>query len=311
MAESVSFKPVKIQWPEEATAWLNDLNPLQGKIAEQQQATLAKIDALAGLVNYQPSEIAKQAAAVIETAEQNLTHQFNSAPYCLTVTPFQMGVGSGTGYNKYLSAPNLINHIIKKLNDGGDSGRPTGDNLDCLMVLFLSTHFRQLSDLLAVFNSLLNIQELEVAQRRADFIDKLEETRQIIPSAGTLPNWQGLDMAKLNIVSQIKNGLTAQVANLQSYTSGSPIEKLKELLAMKQSQEEEQAKTLADLKENLAKQSDNAQMQALYIEGGNIADIIKAIKSTQAPDYDWPLCAGVCFVGEPQSLAFIKEVVNL
>lgn len=311
MAKSITFSPVKLQWPEQSTAWLNELAPLKSQIATKQTELTAKIDALASLMTYHPSDLATKAQQVITSAEANLAKQFDQAPFCLAVTPFQMGVGTGEGYYKYLSAPNLIKHMVKKINDGGDANQPQGEYLDAIIILFLTTNYRAFSDLLAVFNSMLNIQELEMAQRRADYIDQLEETKQIMPSAGILPAWQGLDMGKLNLVSEIKNGLTSQLSSLKSYTSQNPIEKLKTLMTAKAQQEAQQETTLQVLKESLDTQGENNQMQALYIKGGSLADIAKAINETAPPSYEWPLCAGVCFIGEPDSLSFIKEVVSL
>lgn len=312
MAEQpIKWQSVKLQWPENSTAWLGDFAKLNGQINDQQNELLTKIDDLAALVSYQPDQLAEDAQQAVNTASHALTEQFAISPYCLTVTPFQLGIGTGKGYFKYLAAPNLINHLLTKLNDGGDAQRPAGDNLDAIIILFLSHNYRQFSDLITLFSSMLNIEELEIAGRRADYLANLELSRQIIPKAPTLPHWQTLNMEKLNLVGQIKNSLTSQVAELQSYTTSSPIDTLKDLLATKQKQQQEQQQAIEDLKQQLANNQSQGQMQAVYLTGGTTSDIRQAILELDNPAYDWPLCAGCLFIGPANGLAFVREVLGI
>lgn len=313
MADQVAkWQNVKLQWPSNSTAWLNDLAPVNQLIQDQQAQTALNIAALEQLISYQPSPLAESATEAATKAQAALTDQFSNAPYCLAVTPFQPGVSEGKGVERYLSAPNLINHLVNKLNDNSDANRPSGNKLSAIVVLFLSLRYRDFSHLLAGFNSLLNIEDLEKAERRALYLADLEKNRQIMPKAGTLPKWQKLNLAKTNLISQLKNSLTAQVASLESYTTNDPIDSLKSLLAFKEQQSKDNDQTIDDLKDLLANQGETAAIRCSYLVGGNTTDIKKQLLALEdTPSYDWVLCAGVMFIGEEQSLSFIKEVVGL
>lgn len=133
-----------------------------------------------------------------------------------------------------------------------------------------------------------------------------------MPKAGTLPLWAPLDLAKVNIIKQLKTNLTAQVANLQSYTSSSPIDDLKAILQTKQQQQQDNQNSLNNLQELLNEQQANAAIQCVYLKGGNTTEIKKQLLALEnSPGYEWILCAGALFVGNEQSLSFVKEVLAL
>lgn len=307
-----SWQSVKLQWPAKSTAWLSELLPVKEQIADSQAATADNLDALASLVPFQENELSKQARAVVTQAETALTEQFSNAPQCLVVTPFTPGVGTGKGYQRYLSAPNLISHFAKKLDDGGDQARPQGEQLNALVVLFLSNTYPQLVKVLKHFNSLLPIEELAKAQRRAGYLAELEVNRQVLPKAGTLPAWQTLPLERLTVVKSIKDNLTAQLSNMQGFINDSPVDTLKQLLATKKASQAANDEALTELKEQLNNQGADAQIIASYLTGGNTSDIRRQLLAiTNSPSYDWILCAGALFVGNANSLALLKEVLSL
>lgn len=312
MADQVAkWQAIQLMWPKASTAWLADLAPIKKLVAQQQQQSAYNLQKLAELVPFKESALSQQARLAVQTA-QNALAEFEQVPKCLTVTPFQAGVSSGQGYNRYLSAPNLISHLVKKLDDSGDEGRPSGDSLAAICILFLTNNYSQLARVLQGFNQLLPIEDLGKAERRAKYLTELETNRQVLPKAGLMPAWQHLPLTRLTVVKQIKANLTAQTANLQGFITNSPLDTLADVLATKQASQKADDQALADLQNNLNQQGQLSQVMGSYLTGGNTSDIRRQLLALKAaPSYDWVLCAGVLIVGEPSGLSMLKEMLSI
>ena len=142
------------------------------------------------------------------------------APACLTVTPFQSGIGQGRGNQRFLSAPNLLQQLASKLVDNSDAGRPAGPQY-ALSLMFLGTRYDLFAETLARFNALLPIPDLVRTERRARNLSRLEAEKMVIPSAGPLPRWQSLPLERCTLVKAAKQSMAGQLAVLESYAADS------------------------------------------------------------------------------------------
>lgn len=85
-----------------------------------------------------------------------MTEQMGHSLTCLVITPFQSGVGQGRGYQRFLSAPNLLALLGDKLLDGSLE-RQAGVDRYALAIIFRATHYKQLAETLSRFNALLPV----------------------------------------------------------------------------------------------------------------------------------------------------------
>ncbi|PTT65941.1 hypothetical protein DBR26_18560, partial [Pseudomonas sp. HMWF007] len=210
----MTWAPVTMRWPEQATQWMGGLSAAKDLAGGELASTAQRLAGLSGLANTNPGPVGDAAKGAIEAGRAALAEQLGQVPACLVVTPFQSGVGQGAGYQRFLSAPNALEHLAKKLEDASDSGRPTGPQY-ALSILFLGTRLEQLASGLARFNALLPIPDLVRTERRAQHLLKLESEKWEIPGAGPLPRWQGLPLERCTVVKAAKQSMAGQLAVLE------------------------------------------------------------------------------------------------
>lgn len=278
----MTWAPVTMRWPGQATQWMDPLSEAQG-LACGELANTAK----------------------------RLADQMGEAPACLVVTPFQSGIGQGLGYQRFLSAPNLLQQLAGKLVDVSDTGRPDGPQF-ALCMMFLATRFDQLAESLARFNALLPMPDLVRAERRAQHLSTLETEKWEIPAAGTLPRWQTLPLERCTVVKAAQQSMAGQLAVLESYAAdSSPMADLAALATRKAAQQQGRDQQLADLKALLAGGNPDSSMRARLIGPGNATELRQALLAGEAPGHEWVLCAGALLVGSEKGLSFVRELVGL
>ena len=306
----MNWSPVQMRWPEEATSWLNDLAESQGMAGVELDSAQARVATLATLATTSPGPVGAAAMQAVTAGRAALTGALGEAPLCLVVTPFQSGVGQGGGYQRYLSAPNLLQHMAAKLEDTSDDNRPA-DTQHALVLMFLATRYDQLASTLTAFNALLPMKDLQRAERRAEQLFGLEADKWELPSAGTLPLWGKLPLERCTITKVAAQTMTGQLSALESYADSTPLGDLSALATRKANQAKSMAKDLADLKAQFADSSANSTMQARLIGPGNNAELRQQLLAGDAPGHEWPLSAGVMLVGSLPGLSFVRELVGL
>ena len=222
----------------------------------------------------------------------------------MVVTPFQSGAGQGRGYQRFLSAPNLVQLLADKLLNGPDGYG--------LAVMFLATRYDQMADALARFNALLPIPELQRCASRARHLSSLETDKWELPSAAPLPRWGTLPLERCTLTQAAKRSLSGQLAALESYTAdSSPLADLAGLSARKVAQVAARDRQLQDLRDQLANPCPEAAMVARLIGPGNGGELRRLLLSGSAPGHEWVLCAGLLLVGSKEGLSFVQELVGL
>ena len=307
----MTWAPVAMRWPTQATKWMDGLGPAKDLVGTELLDTAKRLAELDGLATTNPGPVGAAAKAAVEAGRAALAGQMGQAPACITITPFQSGVGQGRGYQRYLSAPNLVQLLADKLLDGSNSRRTDGDQY-ALAVIFLATRYDQLANALSRFNALMPIPELERSEKRARHLSRLEAEKWELPSAGPLPRWGALPLERCTITKAAKQSLSGQLSSLESYTAdSSPLGDLSILAARKVAQGAARDQQLQNLKDQLANPTPDTVMVVRLIGPGNMAELRRALLAGSAPGHEWVLCAGLMLVGPKEGLSFVQELVGL
>lgn len=306
-----TWAPVTMQWPEQATHWMGELSAAKDLAGGELASTAQRLAGLDGMTSTNPGPVGAAAESAIAAGRAALAGQMGEVPACLTVTPFQSGVGQGRGQQRFLSAPNLLQQLASKLVDAGDAGRPTGPQF-ALSLMFLGTRYDQFAETLARFNALLPIPDLVRTERRARNLSRLETEKWVIPSAGPLPRWQTLPLERCTLVKAAKQSMSGQLAVLESYAAdSSPMGELAALASRKAAQQLGRDQQLNDLKALLAGGNADTSMRARIVGPGDSSELRRLLLEGEAPGHEWVLSAGVLLVGSQQGLSFVRELVGL
>ncbi|MFY1030677.1 MULTISPECIES: hypothetical protein [Pseudomonas] len=307
----MTWAPVNMRWPAESTAWMADLGNAQELALGELVSTGQRLAGLADIAKTSPGPVGEAAQDAITAGRQALAEQLGEAPACLVVTPFQSGIGQGRGYQRFLSAPNLLQQLAGKIEDGTDAGRPEG-SLHALCLMFLATRFDELAAGLARFNALMPMPELVRAERRAKHLAKLETEKWVIPEAGPLPRWAPLPLERCTVVKAAQQSMAGQIAVLESYAAdSSPMADLAGLAVRKAAQQQARDKVLADLRASLQDGQADTSIRARVIGPGNGAELRRQLLAGDAPGHEWVMSAGVLLVGSEKGLSFVRELVGL
>jgi len=301
-----------MQWPTDATAWMDQMDAAKDMATAQLDSAYGRLATLAEQVTTDLSLIGQAVKGVIASGRAALDGQFGDAPQCFVVTPFQSGVGQGTGYQRFLSAPNLVQRMADKLQDSADPAHPTGEQY-ALVILFLGTRFDQMAGVLSKFNALMPIAELQKAERRAKHLFELDTSKWELPSVGALPPWAALPLERCTVLKEASASINGQLARLESYAAdSSPLDDLAELVQRKAEQAVGQDSKLNELKELLAGGTPDTSMQTRLLGPGDARELREQLlQGDDAPGHEWVLSSGVMLVGSLQGLSFVRELVGL
>ena len=308
----MSWMPVTMQWPAAATQWMDQMESAKDMAAVELASTGARLTSLADQVTTDLSVIGAAVKGVIANGRAALDGQFGEVPKCFVVTPFQSGVGQGTGYQRFLSAPNLVQRLADKLEDSTDPAHPIGEQY-ALVLLFLGTRFDQMSGVLSKFNALMPIAELQKAERRAQHLFDLDTSKWELPTVGALPPWADLPLERCTVLKEASASINGQLARLESYAAdSSPLNDLAELAQRKAEQAMDQDSKLSALKELLAGGTPDTSMQARLLGPGDASELrAQLLEGDGAPGHEWVLSSGVMLGGSMKGLSFVRELVGL
>lgn len=307
----MTWSSVKMRWPALATQWMNQLDAAKQLAGSELTSTGIRVAGLQDIASTNPGPVGVAAQGAIEAGRQALADQLKDAPACLVVTPFQSGVGQGRGYQRFLSAPNVLQELARKLTDATDAGRPQGERY-ALCVLFLATRYDHLAASLARFNGLLPVPELVRTERRAGHLAKLETEKWEMPQAGPLPRWQPLPLERCTVVKASQQSMAGQIAVLEGYAAdSSPMTDLVALAARKATQQRDRDQMLADLRKLLEDSAEDTSIRARLVGPGSTGELRRTLLDGENPGHEWVICAGVLLVGSQKGLSFVQELVGL
>lgn len=307
----MTWAPVEMRWPAEATSWMAQLDASKALAGGELASTGQRLAGLQALATTSPGPVGAAAQEAIKAGRQALADQLGEAPACLVVTPFQSGIGQGRGYQRFLSAPNLLQELANKLTDSTDAGSPQG-NLHALCLLFLGTRFDQLAAGLARFNALMPVPELVRTQRRAEHLAKLQTEKWQIPQAGAMPRWETLPLERCTVLKAAQQSIVGQISVLEGYAAdSSPLSDLAVLARRKVDQQRERDQKLADLQQLFHGGQADSMIQTRLVGPGSSAELRRKILEGEAPGHEWVMSAGMLLVGSEKGLSFVREMVGL
>ncbi len=306
----MTWSPVQLRWPGQATAFMDDLGDVQNLAAGNLAGTVERVVELASLATTNPGGLGAAAVQVAEAGRAALAGVLDEAPLALVVTPFQSGVGQGNGYQRYLSAPNLLRHMADKLTDTSDDSRPSAENY-ALVLILVATRYDHLATALSALNALFPIKDLQRAERRARQLSDLDAEKWALPAAGMLPLWGRLPLERCTVTKVSKQAMIQQLAALESHADNSPAVDLAALAARKALQAQGMAQDLDALKAQFTGSGASTTTRARLIGPGSNAELARELLSGEAPGHEWPLSAGLMLVGSLSGLAFVRELVGL
>ncbi|MBB6158527.1 hypothetical protein HDC30_005785 [Pseudomonas sp. JAI115] len=307
----MNWAPVTLRWPAQSTQWMDSLDSAKQLAGSELANTAQRLGKLEGLASTAPGPVGAAASGAAQAGRAALSAQLGQAPACLAVTPFQPGVGQGSGYQRFLSAPNLVQLLGDRLLDSSAQAR-LAEAPQALVILFLATRFEQLADSLGRFNALLPVPELQRAENRARHLSRLEAEKWQLPIANTLPGWGSLPLERCTLTKAAGQALSGQLAMLEGYAAdSSPLADLAGLAQRKAAQSERRNGQLNALKAQLANAGTDTTMVTRLLETGSGAELRRQLLAVPPPGHEWVLCAGLLLVGPPAGLSFVQELVGL
>jgi len=110
---AVSWTQGMLHWPASAEALHTSASGVLGQLPESQNGAVARLQGLAPRAQYRPTPIS-QAAAALAGMRAELDRLLVTGR-CLTVTPYQHGVGQHQGNQYSLAAPNAVATLATKM----------------------------------------------------------------------------------------------------------------------------------------------------------------------------------------------------
>ncbi|MGL6052921.1 MAG: hypothetical protein ACRC16_23570, partial [Aeromonas salmonicida] len=238
----MSWTQGALHWPASTEAIHTRASGVLGQLPESQAGAVARLEALAPRAQYRPTPIS-QAAAALAGLRAELDRLLVTGR-CLTVTPYQHGVGQHQGNQYSLDAPNAVATLAAKLQDGADPLLPTGQ-LHAIAWLVTGNSETALADALALLCAVLPLPEWCATMRRLtannDAMSK--------PTAAKVPRWKADEPLEWDPLRSARSLLGGEVAQLESMAQGTttPIAQLAALAERRAAKLAELAQALAQL----------------------------------------------------------------
>lgn len=269
------------------------LNQLSGN----QSAAVNRLQGLAGRAQYRPHPLSEAAAALAGLRGE--LDRLLVIGRCLTVTPYQHGVGQHQGNQYSLAAPNAVATLAAKLQDGADPLLPTGQ-LHAIAWLVTGNSETALADALTPLCAILPLPEWCATLRRLT----ANNDTMSQPSAANVPRWKADEPLSWDPLRPARMALGAELAQLESLAQGAstPIAKLAALA-------ERRAAKLAELEKALD-QLATISGQLWHWQGqGDAASLAAQLGQSSPPDHSHSMTVGALLLST-SPLTFWQELTR-
>ncbi|HHQ4698700.1 TPA: hypothetical protein ACSP2Q_001359 [Aeromonas veronii] len=280
---------------------LTDINQqcssVLGQLSGNQSAAVNRLQGLAGRAQYRPHPLSEAAAALAGLRGE--LDRLLVIGRCLTVTPYQHGVGQHQGNQYSLAAPNAVATLAAKLQDGADPLLPTGQ-LHAIAWLVTGNSETALADALTPLCTILPLPEWCAALRRlAANNDTMSQ-----PTAAKVPRWKADEPLSWGPLRPAHLALGAEVAQLESLCrdSQTPITKLQGLAKRR-------ADRLATLAEALARLGSLSGTLWHWQGQGDAASLAAQLGQSSPPDHSQSMTVGALLLS-PSPLTFWLELTR-
>ncbi|WP_139737655.1 hypothetical protein [Aeromonas caviae] len=265
------------------------------QLPARQASAMGRLQGLAARAQYRRhplSEVAGGLAGLRAELDRLLVNG-----HCLTVTPYQHGVGQQQGNQHHLSAPNVVAALAAKLQDGADPRLPTGQQ-HALAWLVTGNSAEDLARQLLPLCALLPLPEWCATLRRLTASnDPMHQ-----PTAARVPRWRAGEPLCWAPLRPARAALGAELAQLESLArdSQNPIDKLQGLAVRRSARLDELATTLAEL--------GNLSGTLWHWQGqGDTASLATQLGQSTPPDHSMSMTVGALLLS-PSPLTFWQEL---
>ncbi|WP_421347574.1 hypothetical protein [Aeromonas veronii] len=284
-------------WPASADALHEAANRVTSQIPGAQSAAVNRLLGLAGRAQYRPHPLS-EAAAELAGLRGELDRLLVTGR-CLTVTPYQHGVGQRQGNQYSLAAPNAVATLATKLQDGADSLLPAGQ-LHAIAWLVTGNSETALADALTPLCAILPLPEWCATLR---CLTASNDTMSQ-PTAAKVPRWKADEPLSWDPLRPARMALGAELAQLESLAQDgtTPIAKLAALAARR----EERLAAMAQALHQLASISG----QLWHWQGqGDAASLAAQLGQSNPPDHSHSMTVGALLLS-PSPLTFWQELTR-
>lgn len=291
----MSWTQGQLTWPASAASLHIRAQGVLGQLPATQDCAMARLQALAGRAQYPRNPLSEQAAALADLRSE--LDQLLVSGRCLTVTPYQHGVGQQQGQQFSLAAPNAVSTLAAKLQDGADPLLPTGQ-LHALAWLVTGNSAEDLARQLAVLCTLLPLPEWCATLRRLTANNDLMSQ----PTAAKVPRWRADEPLSWAPLRPARLELGAELTQLESLArdSQTPIAKLQGLAKRR-------ADRLATLAETLVALGTLSSTLWHWQGQGDATSLATQLGQSTPPDHSQSMTVGALLIS-PSPLTFWQEL---
>ena len=291
----MSWAQGALRWPASAGSVHTRAREVLGQLSASQASAMGRLQGLVARAQYRRhplSEVAEDLATLRAELDRLLVNG-----HCLTVTPYQHGVGQLQGNQHHLSAPNAVATLAAKLQDGADPRLPSGQQ-HALAWLVTGNSSEDLAKQLAILCALLPLPEWCTTLRR---LSASNDTMHQ-PTAARVPHWRADEPLCWAPLRPARAALGAELAQLESLArdSQSPIDKLQGLAGRRTARLDALATALAEL--------GKLSGTLWHWQGqGDAASLATQLGQSTPPDHSMSMTVGALLLS-PSPLTFWQEL---
>ncbi len=282
-------------WPASAGSIHTRAREVLGQLPASQASAMERLQGVAARAQYRRhplSEAAGGLPGLRAELDRLLVHG-----HCLTITPYQHGVGQRQGNQHHLSAPNAVAALAAKLQDGADPRLPSGQQ-HALAWLVTGNSAEDLARQLAPLCALLPLPEWCATLRRLTASNDAMHQ----PTAARVPRWRAGEPLCWAPLRPARAALGAELAQLESLArdSQNPIDKLQGLAGRRTARLDALATALTELGK-LPGTLWHWQSQ------GDAASLATQLGQSTPPDHSMSMTVGALLLS-PSPLTFWQEL---
>jgi hypothetical protein len=291
----MSWTQGALRWPASAASLQANTQGVLAQIPATQTSATGRLQALAARAQYRHHPLSEAATALAGLRAE--LDRLLVTGRCLTVTPYQHGVGQQQGQQFSLAAPNAVATLAAKLQDGADPLLPSGQ-LHALAWLVTGNSAEDLAKQLAVLYALLPLPEWCATLRRLT----ANNDTMSQPTAAKVPRWRADEPLTWAPLRPARMALGAELAQLESLArdSQTPIAKLQGLATRRTAR-------LAQLAETLAHLGTLSGTLWHWQGQGDTASLATQLGQSSPPDHSQSMTVGALLLS-PSPLTFWQEL---
>ncbi|MHC6657012.1 hypothetical protein [Aeromonas salmonicida] len=291
----MSWSQGPLRWPASAASLHTRAQGVLGQLPATQASATGRLQALTARAQYRSHPLSEAATALAGLRAE--LDRLLVTGRCLTVTPYQHGVGQQQGQQLSLAAPNAVATLAAKLQDGADPLLPTGQ-LHALAWLVTGNSAEELARQLAILCTLLPLPEWCATLRRLH----ANNDTMSQPTAAKVPRWRADEPQSWAPLRPARMALGATLAQLESLArdSQTPIAKLQGLATRRTAR-------LAQLAETLAQLGTLSGTLWHWQGQGDAASLATQLGQSVPPDHSQSMTVAALLIS-PSPLTFWQEL---